>query len=143
MAPGILDRPFVWRIVIVVVMSTLVLTAAFVGLLAVLTGSATGIGDRFPVYTLAMSIVFVVSLLVVERRRSGSLAILVTTIGIALAGFVIATLGGEGIIYTVRYPDRVLGSQLVVYFAAAGLICTGLGYWGLKYWRQFAQVQGL
>jgi hypothetical protein len=42
------------------------------------------------------------------------------------------------VIYAVTDPDEIVASQVLVYFVAAALICTGVGVWGLRHWREFA-----
>ena len=58
--------------------------------------------------------------------------VLIAVVGLVLVGF-----AGEGVVYAVRDPEAVFGRQLIVYFVAAALICTGLGYWLLRHWREF------
>ncbi|WP_136718495.1 hypothetical protein [Halorientalis salina] len=58
-------------------------------------------------------------------------------VGISLVGLVLISLTVEGVIYAFRFPGRVFGSELLVYFLAAGLIGTALGYWLLNFWRDF------
>jgi hypothetical protein len=138
---------------IAVVVSTVVLTACFVGVLALVRGEIHGAGERFPIYAVAMGIGFVASLIRAERqfgpdepgetaRDGGGLydgrAILTTAIGVSSATILIVSLAGEGLVYTLREPTAVLNPQLLPYLVAAGLIATGLGYWGLRHWREFA-----
>lgn len=132
------DEPgYAARAAVLVVACTLVLTASFVGVLALIDGSPD-FGSRLPVYVLAMAVAFVAAVFLAERRTASGRDILVTAAGVALAVFVLIALGGEGIVYAVRYPDRVIASDLLLYFVAAGLIGTGLGYWGVRHWREFA-----
>ena len=44
----------------------------------------------------------------------------------------------EGVLFAFRNPELVFVSQLVYYFIAAALIGTGIGYWGVRHWREFA-----
>lgn len=120
--------------------STLVLTAGFVGLVALATGEATGVTARLPAYVLAMAVTFVATVILLEERRRGGETVLLTAGGLALAGFAVVGFGGEGITYALRYPDRIVASQLLFYFLAAGLIATGLGYWGARHWRELANT---
>jgi hypothetical protein len=117
--------------------STLALTAAFVGVVALLDGTTAGIGDRFPFYVLAGAVVFVASLLLLDHDEVSGRTVIVATLVIAVTAFVVVGLGVEGVWYAYRVPGDVFGDQLVVYFLAAGLICTGLTYWGLNHWREF------
>jgi high-affinity Fe2+/Pb2+ permease len=60
----------------------------------------------------------------------------------ALGTFVAVTLGGEGLVYAVRNPQQVVASQFLLYFLAAGLIGTGLGYWGINHWQELVEDVG-
>ena len=128
----------------VVLASTLVLTAAFVGVLALVSGGNDGVGGRLPGYVLAMAVAFVGFVVAAEQRiddRPGPVdgrRVIVTAGGFALTVFVTVALSGEGVVYALRNPGRVVASEVFLYFLAAGLIGTGLGYWGLRHWREFA-----
>lgn len=135
------DRDVFARIGVGVVLSTLALTASFVGLLALLTGEAVDLGSRLPVYVLAMSIAFVVVIVLSELRERDGRIVLATAVGVSMGAFVLVTLAGEGLVYASREPEAVVASTLVFYFLAAGLIATGLGYWGARHWREFASVR--
>jgi hypothetical protein len=125
------------------VVSTLALTASFLGAVALVTGSVVGLTDRLPFYALAMAIAFVAAIMVFESEfRSGTLVLRVAGLA-AAATLVLVTLGGEGVAFTVQRPGTVLSSQLLVYFLAAGLIGTGLGYWGVHHWQEVARKTGL
>lgn len=125
------------RVAGVVTVSTVVLTAAFLGVLAVVTGEAPDIGARVPVYMLLMAIAFTISVVGLIRRDVGGGVVLSAATGVGVLTFTLGLLAGEGIYYTVRKPSEVLGSELVVYFLAAALIGTGLSYWTVNYWREF------
>lgn len=125
------------RVAGVVTVSTVVLTAAFLGVLAILTGKAPGIGARVPVYMLLMAIAFTISVVGLIRRDVGGGVVLSAATGVGVLTFALGLLAGEGIYYTVRKPSEVFGSELVVYFLAAALIGTGLSYWTVNYWREF------
>lgn len=146
------------RAVVAVVASTVVLTACFVGVLVLIAGEIQGVGDRLPIYAVAMGIAFVATLLRTERQfgpdapgevtGNGGMSetyadgrtILTTAIGISSLTVLIVSLAGEGFTYTLRRPDDVLNLELLPYLIAAGLIATGLGYWGLRHWREFASA---
>jgi hypothetical protein len=139
------DRGRAARLGGVVLASTLVLTAAFVGVLALVSGGNEGVGGRLPAYVLAMAVAFVGFVVAAEQRfdgRSRSVdgrRVLVTAGAFALTVLVTVSLSGEGVVYAVRNPDQVVASEVSLYFLAAGLIGTGLGYWGLRHWREFAE----
>lgn len=131
------------RIGLGVVLSTLTLTASFVGLLALLTGEATDIGSRLPLYVLAMAVAFVATIVFWELRARDGRVVLFSAGAVSVGTLVLVTLSGEGIVYTAREPEAVIASTLLFYFLAAGLIATGLGYWGARHWREFATVRRL
>ena len=139
------DRGRAARLGGVVLASTLVLTAAFVGVLALVNGGNDGVGGRLPIYVLAMAVAFVAFLFAAEQRlerRSRSVdgrRVIVTAGGFAVTVLLAVALSGEGVVYAVRNPDQVVASEVSLYFLAAGLIGTGLGYWGLRHWREFAE----
>jgi uncharacterized membrane protein len=116
---------------------TLVLTAAFVGVVALVSGLSPGLNTRLPVYVLVMAGSFVGTLLVVERRRRDGRQIIVTATGVGTAVFVLVALAGEGVSYAAANPAEVFDPTLILYLLAAGLIGTGLGYWGVRHWREF------
>lgn len=139
------DRGQAVRLGLVVLASTLVLTAAFVGVLALVGGGNDGFGGRLPAYVLVMAVAFV-GFVVLAEQRGGSRSldgrrVIVTAGGFALSILVTVALSGEGIVYVVRNPDGVVASEVFLYFLAAGLIGTGLGYWGLRHWREFAGLR--
>ena len=120
----------------IVIGSSFVLTAAFVGLVAILSRETSGIEGRVPFYVLAMAIAFLIALWKLDERDRDGLTILIATSGIAIvSGFVFA-IAMEGVVHAIREPSDVL-SQVIVYFVAAAIVCTGLGIWGLRHWREF------
>lgn len=132
-----MERAFVRRAVAVVAAATVVLTAAFVGIVALVKGSALGVGGRVPFYVLGGAVVFIVTLVALENPMKGGLQILTVTVAVSAVGFALIALAGEGLIYAARYPRSVFGSSLVVYFLAAAIVCTGTVYWGINHWREF------
>jgi FtsH-binding integral membrane protein len=132
------NRATTLRLTVYVAVSTVFLTAAFFGVVAVITGSVTAFERRFPIYVLLSALAFVTVVLVLEDEEEPGAPILVGTLlvgGMALLGF---SLAGEGLLYARANPDQVAGSELLFYFVAAALICTGLGYWAIHHWREFA-----
>lgn len=132
-----LEREYVVRVGAAVGGCTLALTASFVGLMAVVTGNAVGLTARFPFYVLGMAAAFVGSVLVLDDRTADGVSVIGATLGVSTTSFLVLGLAGEGLAYAARHPGRVFASQLLVYFLAAGLVATGLGYWGLRHWREF------
>lgn len=132
------DVGTVVRAVVPITGSTVLLTAAFLGLLSLLTNQANGFADRFPFYVLLMAIGFVAALFLLERPNLDGTQILVATLGLTVTIFLIVTLAGEGITYAMRYPESVLVSNLLIYLLAAALIGSGLAFWSVRHWREYA-----
>lgn len=135
MAPS-LPRGFFFRAGLLIGGSTLLLTSSFVGILAMMAGETGGIGQRVPFYLIFAGIVFVSTIVALEEQRANPEIIIVTAIVVSSLAFVVMGLAVEGLFFAIRNPDRVFVSQLVYYFIAAGLIGTGIGYWGIKHWRE-------
>lgn len=121
-----------------VVFLSLLLTAAFLGLVGLIGGAPLDVSSRLPAYSLVMGIVFVVAILRLDAPDREGMMVLVSTSGIAVLAFVLVSLASEGVMYAYIRPDEVLTSNLIFYFAAAGLVCTGVVLWALHHWREFA-----
>jgi hypothetical protein len=117
--------------------STIVMTASFIGILAFMEGQLDGLSTRVPWYLVFAALVFTATVVFLERNDVIGRVIIGTAIALALASFGLGMLTTEGLIYTVRNPEEVFVSQLVLYFLAAGLVGTGFGYWAIKHWREF------
>lgn len=117
--------------------STVLLTASFVGMLGFLTGEITGVGSRLPVYSVIAGLSFAVAILLLEEHRKQGGAILMSAVMFALIAFAVVTLTVEGLVFAFQSPERVFVSQLIYYFVAAALIGTGIGYWMIRHWREF------
>ncbi|WP_236044429.1 hypothetical protein [Haloarcula salinisoli] len=137
MNSSLLD-PFRRRVVIVIGGSTLVLTAVFVGVLAVISGELAGVSGRAPWYVVTAAAVFVASVVLLDADDAAGTTIIVSAAVVSAFAFVTVALAVEGFRFAVIYPGRVFVSQLVLYFLAAALIGTGLGYWALNHWREFS-----
>ncbi|MFB6179904.1 MAG: hypothetical protein ABEI77_09305 [Halorientalis sp.] len=120
-----------------IVGSSLILTASFVGALGLSTGAVGPVQSRLPFYILGMAVIFVVAMFGLVKYEADGMTAMLGAIGISIVGFLFVSLTSEGVLYASKFPGRVFGSQLVVYFLAAGLIGTGLGYWLLFFWRDF------
>jgi hypothetical protein len=137
MSPSVLTGRAGRRAVGLVVGSSVLLTAALVGTIAVVSTGAAGIGERAAFYVLAAAVVFVSLVIGFEEEEFDGRTILLSTAGLAgILGILIA-LVFEGLVYTLRYPATVLTSRLLLYLLAVGVVCTGLVYWGLRHWREF------
>jgi len=138
MSQPVLSRDVLPKAVGLIGVSTLLLTLAFLGILAIASeGGNPGIGVRAPVYLLLASAVFVTFVVLLEQRDLDGRTVLVSTSSIALATGAMAWLVGEGVVYTINNRSEVLASQTVVYLLAAAVACTGLFYWTLNHWREF------
>lgn len=125
------------RAAVLVAVSTAIVTAAFVGIVALVAGDVDDLTGRLPFYVLVMATVFVAFVFLIDSRGSDGQTVIISSIGVALLGFLVVLLSGEGVVFLVRRPDQLLASQLIVYLVSAGLVCTGLAYWGLRHWREF------
>jgi hypothetical protein len=134
---------FLARTAGVVAASTLLLTLAFLGLAAFARGSIAGLEDRIPFYALLMAGVFVVAVLALDDRSADGRVTLASTIGLAVLAFLLALFAGEGLLNVVRNPETILASKLLAYLLAAGLMCTGFGFWLLRHWREYVDDSGI
>jgi hypothetical protein len=114
---------------------TAVLTAAFIGVLALVSGETAGAVGRLPLYVLASAVVFVATLLASDGRGTDGITALVRAAVAGVGGFVLLALDVEGIIYAVTNPDAVVASHLFAYLLSAAIIASGLGYWSVRNWR--------
>lgn len=128
---------FFLRVGILIVACTVLLTASFIGVVAVLRGQLTSVGGRVPAYLLVAAVAFVGTVVLLEAYESSGRTIIVTASIMGLLTVVLIPLGVEGLLFALEHPDAVLNSQLILYLVAAALIGTGLGYWGLNHWREF------
>ena len=139
-----LDRTqrVVLRIGGLIVACTLLLTAGFVGFIAVLEGEITGFGGRLPWYLVGAAVVFVSTIVLLEVNDADGRTIIVSALVVGALSFVLLFLSVEGVIFTVENPYAVVfDTRLILYFFAAALVATGVGYWGLRHWREFTADQ--
>lgn len=134
------ERYFV-RTGILAGVSTLIMTASFIGILAVMEGQLTGIASRTPWYLVFSAFVFTGTVVFLERNDVLGRVIIGTAIALTVVSFGLSMLTTEGVIYTIENPEEVFVSQLVLYFLAAGLVGTGFGYWAINHWREFTSSQ--
>jgi drug/metabolite transporter (DMT)-like permease len=125
------------RLATSVLLSTVFLTAAFLGVVSVVTGSVSAFEQRLPIYVLVAAFAFLAVILVLEDPEESGAPILASTVVIGVSALIGVSLAGEGLLYTLEKPDQVASSQVIFYFVAAALICTGLGYWAVHHWREF------
>jgi hypothetical protein len=110
---------------------TVALTAAFVGIIGLASGGTPGVVGRLPVYVLASAVGFVVALLAVDSGGANGMSALRRASAVGVGGFVMLSLGAEGVIYAATHPDAVVVSHLFVYLLSAAIIASGLGYWAV------------
>jgi len=134
------DREMVLRTGGLVGSCTVALTAAFVGVVALLNGNAAGALSRLQFYVLAGAVVFVAGLVVFEESRHRGERGLAAAVGVGVTGFLQVGLGTEGILYVLANPETVASSDLFVYLVAAALIASGLGYWSVRNWQTVGQA---
>ena len=130
------DRETVVTLGGVVLASTVLLTACFVGILSLVTNGFVDFADRLPVYSMVTGVVFVSAIIGFARTGTDARIVISGAIGGSMLAFVLVSLAIEGAVYTTRAPDAVVSSQLIFYFVAAGLIATGCVYWVATYWRE-------
>jgi len=128
------------KAVALVIGSTVLLTMALLGVVALVTQQMVGYGARLPVYALGGSVLFVLLVFEFERREFDGRTIILSTVSLAVVGLVLLFFMGEGAVYVISHPDRILASRLVLYLLAVGVVCTGLVYWGLSHWREFVSL---
>ena len=133
------NRPVLARVGALVVGSSLALTLAFFGLLAVVTGSAVGLAERVPFYVLAAAVTFAAALVAMDRPSWDGRDLLFYSVCVSAAAFVLITLGLEGIVFAIQYPGESLASRRFLYLLSLALVATGLGYWVICHWTELAR----
>lgn len=131
------DRAAVAKGAGLVVSSTLAVTVAFIGVLALITGGTDGLGERFPFYVVAATIAFTALVVTLERYLDEGHQILLTAALLSATAGLLFMLDVEGIVYASSNPNELVASRLLLYFLAAGCLCTGLVYWGVHHWREY------
>jgi len=131
------QRRFFKRVSVIMICCTILLTASFIGVLAFLAGEIRGIETRVPWYILAGAITFVSTVVLLEAYEASGQTIILTASIVGGLAMILIPLGVEGLIYALRYPQEIFVSQMILYFLAASLIGSGIGYWGLNHWREF------
>lgn len=119
-----------------VLVSTLALTASFLGVVGLFTGEVAGWNLRLPFYVLVMALAFVGAIVAFEEGYREARIVLQLAVGVGAGAFLLVTFGGEGVAYLLQNPQQVVGSQLLFYILAAGLITAGIGYWALNHWSE-------
>lgn len=129
------------RIGTLIVSCTLLLTAGFIGFIATISGEVGGFESRVPWYLVGAAIVFVATIVLLEVNDATGRTIIVSAIVVSGISFILLFLSVEGLVFTISNPEAVFVSRLILYFFAAALVATGVGYWGLRHWREFTADQ--
>lgn len=130
---------FFLRIGSIIAVFTLVLTASFVGILAVLSGQMQAYEGRIPWYLVGAALTFVSVIILLEVNKAPGQTIIVTAVVVGAITFLGLFLSVEGFAFAIHNPEIIILEQLGLYFFAAALVATGIGYWGLKHWREFTE----
>ncbi|MDZ5811759.1 hypothetical protein U4E84_10450 [Halorubrum sp. AD140] len=123
-------------------LSTVIMTASFIGILAVIENQVSGLESRAPWYLVFAAFAFTVTVVFLERNDVVGRVIIGTALALGIVSFLLSMLTVEGLFYTIRNPEDVFVSRLVLYFLAAGLVGTGFGYWAINHWREFTSPDG-
>jgi FtsH-binding integral membrane protein len=121
----------------VIASCTLLLTASFIGLIAAFSGDIQGFDSRVPWYIVVAAIMFVAVIVLLELNDADGKTIIVSAAFSGVISFILVFFSIEGLIFAFENPSRIFLSRLIMYFFAAALVATGVGYWGLRHWREF------
>ncbi|WP_436936563.1 hypothetical protein [Halovenus marina] len=136
------NRQFILRITLIIGGFTIILTACFVGLIALMSGEVTEFDDRLPWYLVTVAIVFVSTIIYLEFNISEGKTIIVSAIFTGILSFILTFFSVEGVLFAANNRSTVFDSRLIIYFFAAALVATGIGYWGIQHWREFTTSAG-
>jgi len=84
------------------------------------------------------AMIFVGTIITLELKGSDGRTIIVVSVVAGITSLIAIALSVEGILFAKENPAVIVDSRLFLYFVAAGLIATGIGYWALHHWREFA-----
>lgn len=132
-------QQMVLRIAVLIVISTVILTASFFGVIAAASGEISGLDTRMPFYLLASAMVFVSTIVLLEFYDTDGKTIITSALFSGISALVLSVFSVEGVIFAANNPDNLIVNQLVVYFVAAALVATGVGFWALEHWREFTE----
>lgn len=127
------------RGLVLVLLATACVTLSFVGLLSIVEGHARLLA-RLPYYLVVTGAVFAGFVVVLEHYIGDGTRIILTSVITATVAGVVVSLAVEGLSYAVRFPGELVASQVALYMLAAGFICTGMVYWGVRHWREFVSA---
>ena len=130
------DEWIILRVALLIASWTLLLTASFVGLIAAISGEIQGFESRLHWYFGVTAVVFVATILLLELNDVDGKTIIIPAVMTGLLSFTLFFLAAEGVLFTMKNPEIVAVSRLVIFLSAA-LVATGLTYWALRHWREF------
>jgi len=128
-----ITEEFLARVGLPIVVSTAVFTLAFFGMLALVTGRTPRLGLRVPVYAFGGATTFVGAIVGLDQLRRDGRAVLGVASALAATALGTLLLCGEGALYVTRNTGTLVESRLFLYLIAAGLVSTGLVYWGVRH----------
>lgn len=136
------DDSFTIHIVLLIAVSTVFLTASFIGIVSFLSGDIGNVRSRLPWYLVVGGLAFVSSIVLLEAQGSDGRTIIVTSLTSMVTLFILTVLAFEGVLFALDEPQLVFNTQLILYFFSAALVGVGIGYWGLLHWREFIGQAG-
>ena len=129
------------RIGLLIIGCTILLTANFIGFLATIDGRIDGSRSRIAWYLVLSAVFFVVTIVLLELNNADGRTIIVSAVVTSVVSFILVFFSIEGLLFAIEHPEEIIVSQLIIYFFAAALVATGIGYWGLRHWREFTAEQ--
>lgn len=119
-----------------VVLFTLVFALTIVGLIGLVNGENVGSDQRLGIYVLFSSILFISTIYHIEKTgKRNAFEVIKVVIAITILGFVLASLSGEGLVRVMRGTEYTL--QIYLYLVTGGLVCSGIGYWAIRHWKEY------
>jgi hypothetical protein len=131
------NQEVIARIAVAMVVCTLLLTTAFIGLVGLLQGELGAVNQRVPGYLVAASVIFAATIILLELNNFDGKSIISAAIFTGFLSFWLFLFGVEGLLFGIKNTDQILNQNLIFYFFAAALFATSLGFWGVKHWREF------
>ncbi len=119
-----------------VTLFTLIFALATVGLIGLVNGENVGSEQRLGVYVLFSSVLFITTIYSIEKTgRRNAFEVIKVVMAITILGFVLASLSGEGLVRVMQGTEYTL--QIYLYLITGGLVCSGVGYWAIRHWKEY------
>jgi hypothetical protein len=119
-----------------VALFTLIFALATVGLIGLFNGENVGNEQRLGVYVLFSSVLFIITIYYIEKMgKRNAFEVIKVVMAITILGFVLASLSGEGLVRVIRGTEYTL--QMYLYLITGGLVCSGVGYWAIRHWKEY------